>query len=286
MSDMNHFYIITNKDKDKGLAVTERIQSYLGKMGKKCTVAEQKSSSDYATDPKTIPEDADCILVLGGDGTMLQAARDVAYRQLPLLGINLGTLGYLAEIDAENVENALEALLADAGIPEKRMMLTGTVLHEDGTSSTDMALNDIVITRSGSLRVIMYEIYVNGQFLKGYSADGLILSTPTGSTGYNMSAGGPIVEPSAELILLTPICPHTLNTRSIILSPQDEIEVKIVRGRDGANQEIMVNYDGGHAVPICTGDRIRINRWDKYTNIVKCNHMSFLEVLHRKMKDV
>lgn len=283
---MEHFYIITNRDKDQELTVTGRIRDYLTGRGKQCTVKDRQSGGgDYSTDPASIPDDVDCILVLGGDGTMLQAARDVAPRQIPILGINLGTLGYLAEIDMDNLENALEVLLQGSYVTEKRMMLQGTVMHADGSVDEDTALNDIVITRSGNLRVILYEIYVNGQFLKGYSADGLILSTPTGSTGYNMSAGGPIVEPSAELIMLTPICPHTLNTRGIILSPQDEIEVKIGRGRDGANQEIMVNFDGGHAIGIRTGDRIRISRWEKYTNILKCNHMSFLEVLHRKMKD-
>lgn len=280
---MKSFYIITNACKDPNLVLTGFVQKYLEQHGKKCYVHTQNyMGSDSYTDAAEIPDEVECVLVLGGDGTLLQAARDIAMRDIPLLGINLGTLGYLAEVDSDNVEAALQHLVKDEYETEQRMMLSGTTT----TGDSAFALNDIVISRSGSLKVIHYHIYVNGQFLKGYSADGIIIATPTGSTGYNLSAGGPIVEPKAQLMVLTPICPHTLNTRSIVLSAEDEIEIEICEGRDGGIQTVEVNFDGAHCVALKTGDRIRIKRSSQETKILKLSKLSFLEVLHRKMSEV
>ena len=164
-------------------------------------------------------------------------------------------------------------------------MLNGKVFSQDGSVTEDWSLNDIVISRCGALQVIKMNIYVNGQFLKDYSADGVIVTTPTGSTGYNLSAGGPIAEPSSRLIIMTPICPHTLSSRSIILSPEDVVEIEIPEGREGRRQQVTANFDGTHEVPMCTGDRIRIVKSEKTTEILALNKVSFLEVLHRKMRE-
>ena len=146
-------------------------------------------------------------------------------------------------------------------------------------------MNDIVITRKGSLQIINFNIYVNGQFLHRYHADGMIASTPTGSTGYNLSAGGPIVEPKANLILLSPICPHSMHSRSIVLSSDDTVIVEIESGRDGEEQEVEAIFDGCHKVELRTGEKIEIQKSDRTTGIVKLSQASFLEVLHRKMSD-
>lgn len=138
-----------------------------------------------------IPEDTQCILVLGGDGTLLQAARDVVHREIPMLGINLGTLGFLAEVDKQSVYAALDKLKEDDYEIEERMMLTGTVWRDDKIVGRDVALNDIVIGRDGHLRVVRFKNYVNNVYLNSYNADGIIISTPTGSTGYSLSCGGP-----------------------------------------------------------------------------------------------
>ena len=130
-----------------------------------------------------------------------------------------------------------------------------------------------------------FNIYVNGQFLNDYNADGMIVTTPTGSTGYNLSAGGPLVEPRAKLIMLTPICPHTLNQRSIILSPEDVIEIEIPQGRDERVQTVEASFDGSHVVPLRTGDRLRIVKSEKMTEFIHLNQVSFLEVLHKKMAE-
>lgn len=225
-----------------------------------------------------------CILVLGGDGTMLRAARNMMDKDIPLIGVNLGTLGYLAEVDICTIESALDRLLADDFTREERMMLRGKVRRQ-GRVEENFALNDIVISRCGPLQILTFDIYVNGQFLNSYSADGMIVATPTGSTGYNMSAGGPIVEPAARLLLLTPICPHTLNTRSIVLASEDEIRIEIPQGKDGRQQTVEASFDGSHKITLQTGDSIVVRRASKTTGILKLNTESFLTVLHKKMSE-
>lgn len=229
-------------------------------------------------------EEAACALVLGGDGTVLRAARNMMDMDIPLLGINLGTLGYLAEVEIAAIEEALNKLLEGRFIQEERMMLVGRV-YKHGTEEEKFALNDIVISRCGSLQVLSFQIYVNGQFLNSYSADGMIVATPTGSTGYNMSAGGPIVEPGARLLLMTPICPHTLNTRSIVLAPDDEIRIEIPEGKDGQMQRVEASFDGSDRICLQTGDSVVVCRADKTTGILKLNTESFLTVLHKKMSE-
>ncbi len=294
---MDHFYIITNGHKDRDLKKTKEIEQYLEKHHKKCTIQVKEKEKEHGyTDAARIPADVDCILVLGGDGTLLQAARDIIQRDIPLLGINLGTLGYLAEIEEAGMEAAMDQLLEGRYEVEQRMMLAGRIVrggihkkrHEEkGIFEDEMeeagALNDIAITRSGSLQIIRFRIYVNGKFLNEYQADGVIVATPTGSTGYNLSAGGPIVEPKAELIMITPVSPHTLSTRSIILAPEDKIEVEIGAGRGEAIQQVEVNFDGSHNVTLYTGDRVAIERAKTTTGIVKLKEASFLEILHRKL---
>ena len=199
---MDKFYIITNSDKDKDFQITNEIVSYLKKNGKKCQVqqAERKLEGAYHyTNPELIPEGTQCILVLGGDGTLLQAARDVVYRKIPMLGINLGTLGFLAEVDRQSIHAALDKLIADDYEIEERMMLTGTVWHGDKIIGQDIALNDIVIGREGPLRVVRFKNYVNDVYLNSYNADGIIIATPTGSTGYSLSCGGPLRMPLCEM---------------------------------------------------------------------------------------
>ena len=182
---MEKFYIITNSVKDPAMEMAGFVRQYLTKKGKTCIIQEQTpvgNGRHYRyTDAARIPEDVDCVLVVGGDGTLLQACRDLGEKDIPLLGINMGTLGYLAEIDRQNVQPALDRLIRDEYVVERRMMLEGTVRRKAKRLMEDMALNDIVIGRDGKLRIIDFNIYVNGEFLNSYSADGIIVSTPTGS---------------------------------------------------------------------------------------------------------
>lgn len=283
---MKHFYLITNETKDPGGVYTEKIRTYLREHGGDVVCVENTARAvDDAVihGERQFREDV-CVLVLGGDGTLLRAVRNMMDSNIPLLGINLGTLGYLAEVEIGNIETALDKLLRDEYVREERMMLEGHVQKQNAVEG-NYALNDIVISRCGSLQILTFHIYVNGQFLNSYSADGMIVATPTGSTGYNMSAGGPIVEPGARLLLLTPICPHTLNTRSIVLAPEDEVRVEIPQGRDGQPQTVEANFDGGHKIVLQTGDSIVVRKADKTMGIIKLNTESFLTVLHKKMSD-
>ena len=287
---MNRFYVITNSEKDKNLETTGRIYDYLKSRGCECTVREyqgkgqpQEAHFRY-TDEAWIPEGTECILVLGGDGTLIQAARDTVDRKIPLLGINLGTLGYLAEIEKSGIPDALDSLLLDNYTIEPRMLLEGSVYRETGGVIKNIALNDIVVNRAGALRVIDYEICVNGEYLNRYSADGMIVSTPTGSTGYSLSAGGPIVSPMASMIVVTPICPHTLTARSIVLSGGDRVAIHIGPGRRSGNEEAFVTFDGEVSVPVETGEYVEIQRSEKTVNILKISRISFLEVLRNKMR--
>lgn len=286
---MERFTIITNSIKDKNRTVTNRIADYLTSHKKKCEIlqAEKKTGdqSYYYTDASRISDDVECVIVLGGDGTLLQAARDVVDKEIPLFGINLGTLGYLAEIDQHSIYPALDRLMSDRFSIERRMMLSGTVLRDGKEIASDTALNDIVISREGALRVVRFNNYVNDTYLNTYKADGIIISTPTGSTGYSLSAGGPIISPGASLILMTPLAPHTLNTRSIIFPSDDVIAVEIGEGRDGGVEQGVASFDGAARVPMITGDRILITKSRKDTRIIKINNISFLETLREKMSN-
>ncbi len=282
---MKNFYIITNECKDPDFKITYRVRDYLVKCGRNCMIRNQGRNNNGHTDISLLKDDVDCVLVLGGDGTLLQAAVDLADFSMPFLGINLGTLGFLAEVNKADIEPALEKLLAGEYEIEKRMMLVGYVYSSDQEKDNTRALNDIVITRKGSLQIITFTISVNGQFLHRYSADGIIVATPTGSTGYNLSAGGPVVDPKAQLMVISPICPHSMQHNSIVLSPEDEITITIETGHDGVRQEVEAIFDGSHRVTLFTNDKIVIKRSEKTTGIVKLKKASFLEILHGKMND-
>ncbi|MCD7762622.1 MAG: NAD(+)/NADH kinase [Lachnospiraceae bacterium] len=291
---MNVFYVISNELKDPGQETARFIRSYIEERGGTCFLrgghtagvseVESPSAQQYRyTDARQIPGETQCVLVLGGDGTLLQAARDLVECSIPLLGVNMGTLGYLAEIEKKNITEALEALLKDKFSIEERMMLSGTALHQNRKLMQDIALNDIVITRSGRMRVVDFNIYVDGVFLNAYSADGIIVSTPTGSTGYSLSAGGPIVAPSASLLLLTAIAPHTLNSRPIVLPGTAEVVIEVASGHvtdiDGAE----ATFDGDTSVKLNVGDRVVISQAEQKTKLVKMKNTGFLEILREKM---
>ena len=280
-----HFLIYTNRHKDPKLEVTERIKSFLEQHGQRVSlrILDRDWKEENEEEAVSVPSDADIMLVLGGDGTVLQAARETIHFHIPMIGVNLGTLGFITQIETTGLDGALERLMKEDYRVEPRMLLQGKALLKDGTLCAQLALNDIVISRKGSLRVISLQIFVNGTFLHEYHADGIIVTTPTGSTGYNLSAGGPLVEPSAKLIMLTPICPHTLNQRSIILSPEDEIEIRIPLGKEDKGQEVEASFDGAHLLTMRTGDRILISRSEECAQFIQLNRISFLETLHQKM---
>ncbi|PWJ52222.1 NAD(+)/NADH kinase [Faecalicatena contorta] len=275
---MDNFYIITNKLKDADFCITNEILEYIRQNGKTGILSQKDEEGNIIAG--TIPEGMDCALVLGGDGTFIRSARELEGYNVPLLGVNLGTLGYLTEVEVQDFRSALDTLFHSRPVIEERMMMRGKVQY----MGEHVALNDIVVTREGSLRVIHFNIYVNGELLNSYEADGVIISTPTGTTGYNLSAGGPIVEPTASMFVITPICPHALNTSSIVLSSEDTIEVEIGKGRYGRVEHASVTFDGTNTIPLVTGNRVFIKKASETTKLVKLSKESFMKTLRKKMK--
>ena len=284
---MDTFYIITNYQKDPEMTVAHEIREYLKSKGKTCYIQQKEVEDPQGryryTDAQHVSDEVECVLVLGGDGTLLQAARDLVDRSIPLLGINMGTLGYLAEIDRKNIFPALDKLIGGEYTVEHRMMLTGTAFHQSRRMLADIALNDIVISRNGRLRVVDFNVYVDGAFLSSYTADGIIISTPTGATGYNLSVGGPIVAPEASLILLTAIAPHTLNSRPIVLPDFVEITIEIGTNHGTDIDGAEATFDGDTSVKLSSGDRIVITRSMREALMIKTKNTSFLEILREKM---
>lgn len=282
---MKHFFFITNALKDDGLRLTKSIISYIEKRGGSASFAVSVDArGSHAVIRNEIPKKTDCIIVIGGDGTLIRAARDTVAFGIPLIGVNLGKLGYLCELEERTIESALDALFADCYFIEERMMLSGYAIKAEGKTGEIAALNDIVIHRSGSLQIVNLNVFVNGEFLCSFRADGIIFATPTGSTGYSMSAGGPIVDPKAKMILMTPINSHTLNSRSIVISPEDEVTVEIGCRRSEKDEQVELSFDGDNHIQLEVGERIVVHRAQASARILKISKIGFLETLRKKMQ--
>lgn len=283
---MNRFLIRTNVNKDEGLLLTNQIKEYLESKGKEVILEllnQSKIKDDNSVERFTEETAPDLVLVLGGDGTMLRAARDFMHLDVSLLGVNLGSLGYLTEVESDKAIAALEKVLAGDYEIEERMMLEGEMFVDGKKVGSARALNDIAIIKQNAFDSIDFNIFVNGEFLKDYNGDGVIFSTPTGSTGYNLSVGGPIVEPSASLIVMSLVSPHTLMSRSIILSDTDEVRVELKESKSTRTQEAMAMADAHSRFNMNSGDSFVLRKSEQKIKIVKLNNLSFLEVLHRKL---
>ncbi len=283
---MNKFYVIANSQKDMDFAMADKISEYIIAKGGTCVCQKRdigKEGIKYnSADASLIPEGTECVIVLGGDGTLIQAARDLSSINVPVFGINIGTLGYLTEIDMEQAFPAIDRIMADEYNIDTRMILRGRVYRGDDKLYSDIALNDIVINRMGSLKIINFDIFVNGEYLITYPADGLIVSTPTVSTAYNLSAGGPIVRPQTDCIVMTPVCPHVLNKSSVIFGGEDVLEVRMTQSRSGV-EERVVTFDGTDYINLVSGDRIVISRSDTRASLIRIGKHNFLQILRNKL---
>ena len=283
---MDNFYVIANSQKDEGFKLTDKISEYISSKGRKCVCQKLDLAAEdlkyNSADAGRIPDDTDCVIVLGGDGTLIQAARDLSGLKAPVFGINIGTLGYLTEIDMEQAFSAIDKLIDDEYYVDRRMILRGTVYRGEEKLYSDIALNDIVVNRMGSLKIINFDIYVNGEFLITYPADGLIVSTPTGSTAYNLSAGGPIVRPQTECIVMTPVCPHLLNKSSVIFGGDDVLEIVMTPARTGV-EERVVTFDGTDYINLVSGDKIVIAKSNTRASLIRIGKHNFLQILRNKL---
>lgn len=284
---MDRFLIITNKEKDKDLLVTNKIATYIEKAGKQA-ILSRVSSVQEEEKSAYIHDNIDCAIVLGGDGTIIQTANDLMPHSIPILGVNLGTVGFLAEIEEHYVENALDCLFNDKYRIEERLMIRGDVRYASKPPS-DMenvmghALNDVVITRKGFSRIISLGIYVNDELVDNFRGDGVIISTPTGSTAYNLSAGGPIIIPQANVMVITPICPHSLSPRSVVVSAEDTIKVVVGKSKKTQEAEAIASFDGNKEFDLGTDDVIVIKKAQYDTKLVKLNRTGIYEILRSKL---
>lgn len=284
---MDRFLIITNKEKDTDLLVTNKIAAYIERAGRSYTLSSVSSLQEQpCTEP--IPENIECAIVLGGDGTIIQTANDLMTREIPILGVNLGTLGFLAEIEKDHVSEALDRLFKDDYRIESRLMIEGdVVLQQPGEGNNEnikgFALNDLVITRKGFSRIISLGIYVNDELVDNFHGDGVIISTPTGSTAYNLSAGGPIVIHRTDAMVITPICPHSLSPRSIVVSSEDEIRIIVGKSKKTQEAEAIVTYDGNKVIDLGTEDTVIIRKARYSTKLIKLNRTGIYEVLRSKL---
>lgn len=227
-----------------------------------------------------VPGLADLLLVLGGDGTLLSVARLVGARDVPILGVNLGGLGFLTEVTLEELYQALDAVFQGTYEVTQRILLSATVHRQGERIAEYVALNDAVINKGALARMIELETHIDGEYVTTFRADGLILSTPTGSTAYSLAAGGPIVYPTLRALVVTPICPHTLNFRPLVIS--DAATVEIVQG--SANENAYLTLDGQVGFTLRHRDVIKVVRSEHTITLLKAPGKNYFQILRAKLK--
>ena len=245
----------------------DRIQQQTG-----CSVREVPSDK--------LAQEVDLVLVLGGDGTMIATARMIRDSDVPVLGVNFGGLGYLAEFRIEELHSALEAILAENYRLDKRVMLSVELLRGQESITKNRVLNDVVINKSALARIIEIEAYFNQQFVNSFRADGLIVSTPTGSTAYNLSAGGPVIFPSMNAIVITPICPFTLSNRPIVVPDDADIELRLKTDKE----DVALTLDGQVGFALQVEDRVMIKKSNTTFKLIQPANRNYFDVLRDKLR--
>ncbi len=277
--------IIPNLEKDVNLELTKNITKWLLEKNVEVLLnygtASKLGKHELAFKSDDIFSESHIIIVLGGDGTLLNIARQSAPYNVPLFGVNLGYLGFLTEVEANNLYPALEDLISGEYEIEKRMMLVATVEKDGIELEKSIALNDVGITKGPFSRIISLGIYINDSFVDLYSADGVIISSPTGSTAYSLSAGGPIVSPDLEVLIITPICPHVLHSRPIVISNNDIVKIEVCLN----NTEVMLTLDGQQGYKVKSGDIVTVRQSKYYTNLIKLKNRDFFQILRQKMSE-
>lgn len=227
-----------------------------------------------------VAQESDLLLVLGGDGTILAAAREAAHHDIPILPINMGSLGFLTSFTVEELYPALESTLAGEAKIEERVLLRVERTHNGELLTHQRVLNDAVVHKGTLARMIEVELHIDGAFVCRYRADGLIVASPTGSTAYSLSAGGPIVQPGVASILITPICPHTLSDRPVVIQDGSKIDLQLSQSSDS----VFLTLDGQTGVPLQTGDCVRITRAAERLKLIQPPGKTYFEILRNKLK--
>jgi NAD+ kinase len=288
-SSIKHVGIVVKPHQPDALQTLCRVVSWLSDRGitvigaseiERERIADETGCVIEVVDADDLAARVDLMLVLGGDGTMIAASRMVGDTETPVMGVNYGGLGYLAEFRVDELYAALETILEGNYAIEKRVMLAVELRRGDEQVSRNRVLNDIVINKSALARIIEIEAFLNQQFVNSFRADGLIVSTPTGSTAYNLSAGGPVIYPSMNAVVITPICPFTLSNRPIVVPDESLIELRLKT----ANEDVALTLDGQVGFPLKPEDRVLIRKSKTTFNLVQPMNRNYFEVLRDKLR--
>lgn len=282
---MQRVGVLPNLEKKNGLEVTRALVGWLQERGVRpfltAEVASLLGCPELGGELEGWAEGVEFVIVLGGDGTLLSAAKALSGYGRPILGVNLGHLGFLTEIESHDLFSSLPPFLAGRYMVEQRMMLEARVWRDHKPVKRFVALNDAVISKGPFARLVLVEIYVNETFVALYPADGVIVSTPTGSTAYSLSAGGPVVNPNLDVLLVTPICPHSFYGRSIVVSKDETIRVKIRSDQ----RDAMITLDGQEGYPLQARDDVVVGKAPEVARLMRRPGWSFYEVLRRKLAE-
>lgn len=276
--------LVVNTQKDKAIEVVYKVIDLLEEMRGDYLIEKEAAAiigkEDRKADFNTLRGKADIIITLGGDGTFLHTAHHFIGTGIPLLGINIGKLGFLTELEISEIERAFNFLFQGNYEVERRMLLQAKVIREGREVYKSHALNDIVVNRGANSRMVNLKVFINNEIVNSYRADGIILATPTGSTAYSLSAGGPIVNPMIRAILITPICPHTLYIRPMVISDRENIKL-ITSSED----RMKITTDGRDDYDLFSGDQIMVTASDEEIPIIKLPDRNFYNILYEKMRD-
>ncbi|MDD4153001.1 MAG: NAD(+)/NADH kinase [bacterium] len=267
--------------------IIDKVKHFVERLEERCVVIKMRPAfatalgrPEYGCADNELVRDIDLLLVLGGDGSFLGAARLAAPVGVPILGVDLGTLGFLTEVRLDKVEEALSAISQRRYTIDERMMLQARVLTDEKERLSYRAMNDVVVAKGSFSRMIRFKTYVDNRYLATYAADGIILATPTGSTAYSLSAGGPVVNSNLSVIIVTPICAHSLHARSLVVSGDEEVRVKV----ECEDREAMITVDGQEGEKLIEGDVIVIKSAPYKARVVKLHERNFYTILRTKLK--
>lgn len=280
---MKKIVIVPNAARDEDYIYTKKLVGIIGGRAEVFMSERHKSSgikAEYVPDEELFLG-CECIVTLGGDGTILSAASMAVRFDIPILGINLGRLGFLAEVERDSMEDAARKLLSGDYSIEKRKMIQAEIFREGKCVETFHALNDIVVSRASFSRLLSLKTFIDKKPLSSFVADGVILSTPTGSTAYSLSAGGPVVDPSLDAMLLTPVCPHRMNTRPMVLPLSSVVSVQI---EDEHETQVFVSADGARGIKLEEGDIVRATKSGYTTKLIKINDQTFYDTVRKKLE--
>ncbi|HEX5833134.1 MAG TPA: NAD(+)/NADH kinase [Pyrinomonadaceae bacterium] len=289
MSSIKRVGIVLKPHQPQALKTICELTVWLGQRGielvggpqiERETIEHETGCSVHEVEPEELAAASDLVLVLGGDGTMIATARLIGDEEVPVLGVNYGGLGYLTEFRIEELYEALEMILAGNFRLDKRVMLAVELHRDKEIVTVNRVLNDVVINKSALARIIEIETYLNQQYVSSFRADGLIVSTPTGSTAYNLSAGGPVIFPSMNAVVITPICPFTLSNRPIVVPDSAVIELLMKT----ANEEVALTLDGQVGFPLTVNDRVVIRKSRTTFNLIQPSNRNYFDVLRDKLR--